>query len=374
MQAQELALELSLDPTSVHGNSIRRGKHQGETLAGPKPLPSNLRFKSSSPSFPDELMFTFTGTTKKITAVIVNAWASLTRKVYGSGLLAFHAFCNARNISEAEHAPVKSITLASFIATMAGLYSGKTICNYVYGVRAWHILHGSPWIINEPEILALLTVSVTLTPISSKRAPHQPFTIEHICEVRKVLDLTKPLDAAFFACLTTTFYTASRLGEFTIPSINQFDSNRHATIDGVSEVTNRNGFRVKAFILPITKTEKEPMSVSWVTQQGLSDPEEGWLNHIKINNPDSSDHAQNLPHFSGHSLRIGATLEYLLRGVPFEVMKAKGRWKSNAFLIYLRRYAQILAPYIQDKPSLHAAFVHLTSQEAPINNPLLPSR
>ncbi|EGN93851.1 hypothetical protein SERLA73DRAFT_63234 [Serpula lacrymans var. lacrymans S7.3] len=227
---------------------------------------------------------------EKITAVIVNAWASLTRKVYGSGLLAFHAFCNARNISEAEHAPVKSITLASFIATMAGLYSGKTICNYVYGVRAWHILHGSPWIINEPEILALLTVSVTLTPISSKRAPHQPFTIEHICEVRKVLDLTKPLDAAFFACLTTTFYTASRLGEFTIPSINQFDSNRHATIDGVSEVTNRNGFRVKAFILPITKTEKEPMSVSWVTQQGLSDPEEGWLNHIKINNPDSSDH------------------------------------------------------------------------------------
>jgi hypothetical protein len=28
----------------------------------------------------------------------------------------------------------------------------------------------------------------------------------------------------------------------------------------------------------------------------------------------------------GHGLWIGGTLEYLLRGVPFDVVKAMGRW------------------------------------------------
>jgi hypothetical protein len=45
---------------------------------------------------------------------------------------------------------------------------------------------------------------------------------------------------------------------------------------------------------------------------------------------------------------IGATLEYLLRGMPFEVMKVKGRWASNAFLVY------------QTKHEVHKNFIRLT--------------
>ncbi|KIK98422.1 hypothetical protein PAXRUDRAFT_134233, partial [Paxillus rubicundulus Ve08.2h10] len=60
------------------------------------------------------------------------------------------------------------------------------------------------------------------------------------------------------------------------------------------------------------------------------------------------------------STRIGSTLEYLLRNVPFDVIKVKGRWASNAFLIYLRRHAQILTPYMQAQPSLHESFLRLT--------------
>jgi hypothetical protein len=45
-------------------------------------------------------------------------------------------------------------------------------------------------------------------------------------------------------------------------------------------------------------------------------------------------------------------LEYLLRGVPFDVVKAMGRWSSEAFTIYLWDHATILAPYIQASPVL----------------------
>ena len=51
-----------------------------------------------------------------------------------------------------------------------------------------------------------------------------------------------------------------------------------------------------------------------------------------------------------HRICIGATLEYLLRGVPFDAMKVKGRWASNAFQLYLRKHNQILAPYMQLMP------------------------
>ncbi|KZT18308.1 hypothetical protein NEOLEDRAFT_1030631, partial [Neolentinus lepideus HHB14362 ss-1] len=62
----------------------------------------------------------------------------------------------------------------------------------------------------------------------------------------------------------------------------------------------------------------------------------------------------------GHGIRIGATLEYLLRGVPFDVVKVKGRWASDAFILYLRKHAQILAPYMQAVPEVHEHFVRYT--------------
>jgi hypothetical protein len=55
----------------------------------------------------------------------------------------------------------------------------------------------------------------------------------------------------------------------------------------------------------------------------------------------------------GHGIRIGAVLEYLLRGMPFEVMKSKGRWASDSFERYLRKHAQILAPYCRRRHRQH---------------------
>ena len=63
---------------------------------------------------------------------------------------------------------------------------------------------------------------------------------------------------------------------------------------------------------------------------------------------------------SGHSLRIGGTLEYLLRGIDFPVVRVKGRWASEtAFTGYLREHGQILAPYMQANPELQNHFIRL---------------
>jgi hypothetical protein len=56
----------------------------------------------------------------------------------------------------------------------------------------------------------------------------------------------------------------------------------------------------------------------------------------------------------GHGIRIGATLFYLLLGLPMEAVKVMGRWSSDAFLRYLRKHAQILTPLIQANPRVRA--------------------
>ncbi|KAF8816900.1 hypothetical protein BYT27DRAFT_7247793 [Phlegmacium glaucopus] len=184
-----------------------------------------------------------------------------------------------------------------------------------------------------------------LAPPDSKRKKHRPYMTEFIATIKLHLKLDTPLDAAVFACLTTCFYAAARLGKFT------------------------------------TSTQGE--DVYWAKQEGDTDPATALKHHLLLNAPLHDNHlfaykhknghrpltktkflervalaarAAGLEPLQGHGIRIGATLEYLLCGIPFNVMKAKGRWASDAFLLYLTKHAQVLAPYMQAVPQVHKTF------------------
>jgi hypothetical protein len=140
----------------------------------------------------------------KIRDVMVHAYAESTWECYGSGLLVFHVFCDSKLIPEEQRAPASHILISLFISEMAGHYSGKTVSNYVHGVRAWHTLHGVPWTLGgDTEIDTLLKAATSLTPPSQKRAKRDPYTIPLITSIRDHLNPNDPLDAAVFACLTS---------------------------------------------------------------------------------------------------------------------------------------------------------------------------
>jgi len=130
--------------------------------------------------------------------------------------------------------------------------------------------------------------------------------------------------------------------------------------------------------IPHTKVSPQGKDVCWAKQDGPIDPNTALAHHLETNDPPQDSHlfayrqknthrpltkskflaelakatcAAGLEPLQGHGIRIGSTLEYLLRGVPFDVMKVKGRWSSDAFMLYLRKHAQILAPYIQAVPA-----------------------
>ncbi|TFY59650.1 hypothetical protein EVJ58_g5647, partial [Rhodofomes roseus] len=315
----------------------------------------------------------------RIQEVLEHAWADSTLEVYGSGLLAFHIMCDRRGIPEHERAPVRDETIQLFIATLAGSYNGDTIRNYVYGVRAWHILHRVPWTRNKDELETLLRGALRLTPATSQRKRRLPWTVEFLTAVAAELHRDTPLGAAVWACATVGFFSLARLGELTTKTLTGFDPELHATRKLVKQEADRNGLPVWTIKLPRSKSAATGESISFAAQDGIVDPEAALNAHFRINDP-GADNAifayqhtdkrgrSRLRHLTkkdfleaitaaakrasiepleGHGMRIGGTLEYLLRGIPFDVVKTMGRWQSNAFQLYLRKHAQILAPYLQ---------------------------
>ncbi|KAJ7648789.1 hypothetical protein DFH06DRAFT_1423530, partial [Mycena polygramma] len=174
--------------------------------------------------------------------------------------------------------------------------------------------------------------------------------------------------------------------EFTVRTLTSFDPSIHVKPSDVSDVVDRNNLQQTNFALPRTKSAPEGESVYWAEQNGPTDPKSAFRNHLAVNSPPANHALFSYLHGSGrrpltksafrkriadafksadipfihvHGIRIGSTLEYLLRGIPMDVMKAKGRWASDAFTIYLRRHAQIMAPYMQAEPQLHANILRI---------------
>jgi len=313
----------------------------------------------------------------RVKSVVIQGWSEQTRASYGAGLLVYHVFCDSRNIPEQERAPANTNLISMFISILSGLYSGRTIHGYIYGVRAWHTVNGLPWALHEDQISTMLKGATKLAPPNTKQDRWQPVTVEIIAAIGRTLTLNEPFDAAFFACLTIVFYSAARVGEFTLRRLTAFNPAEHITLAHVRDDTDRNGFHTKVFALPRTKSSQNGEEVNWARQSGPTDPLTAFENHLKVNSPPIDgplfaykkdrthrpltrqtfiSHLKKAAKMAGHDdvqghgIRIGATLEYLLRGIPFDVMKVKGRWASDAFRLYLRKHNQILAPYMQAMP------------------------
>ena len=190
---------------------------------------------------------------------------------------------------------------------------------------------------------------------------------------------TVPLDVAVFTCLTSAFWSTVRLGKLTMQNLTTFNSANHIKRSDLSERVDRNGFKTITIHVPKTKVSLTwGEDLYWARQDGPSDPESPLQRHLTLNSPDEGFHlfryengkgkkipltkTNFLKHMKvtttkvklsalpGHSICIGSTLEYLLRSLPFNIMKAKGRWSSDAFHQYLCDHTTILAPYMQSAP------------------------
>jgi len=149
-------------------------------------------------------------------------------------------------------------------------------------------------------------------------------------------------------------------GRIYISNLSSFKPELHVKRSNIHLEEDRSHNNVTVSLIPRTKTAPHGEDVSMARQNGDTDPIAALDNHFRVNNPlfnsalFSYRHGQGyrpLTRYAfestitsaclkagieipvhGHSIRIGATLEYLLRGISFEAVKVIRRWKSDAFL------------------------------------------
>lgn len=105
----------------------------------------------------------------RIQQVLANGYADSTLETYAAGLLAFHVFCDLRDIPKDQRAPCSSDLLNAWIATMAGHFAGASVRNYVHGLRAWHIIHSVEWNIDKASFDTIIHGAERLQPDRARR-------------------------------------------------------------------------------------------------------------------------------------------------------------------------------------------------------------
>lgn len=175
-----------------------------------------------------------------------------------------------------------------------------------------------------------------------------------------------------------------------MPNLKAFNAHFHVKISDICKVVDQNGACVTATHIPRIKTNQTHGEDTFWAQQGSPTcPEAALQNYICVNSPQSNEYlfsytfkgercpltkmifirtitaaaeAAEIPSIRGHAFQIEGTLEYLLQGFSFETVKIKGRWSSDAFLVYLHHHAEVMAPYMQAKDELHTQFFQLLSK------------
>ena len=210
-----------------------------------------------------------------------------------------------------------------------------------------------------------------LTPCTSKHPKCPPMTIEDIKAIQAFLDLDNPYNTTIYVCMVIVFYSIAHLGEFTVTAITKFDPTKHITHQTVLFLKDQHELPVIKFTLPSTKCAPDGKDVQCTPQRGcISDPESALRKHFHINPAPPNAHLFAWKHpknslcllsktqfisqitpiikqcsladLKGHSLRIGRTLFYLLKDIPFDIVKVMGRWVGKVFTLYLHHHALVL--------------------------------
>ncbi|KAJ3755149.1 hypothetical protein EV360DRAFT_50275 [Lentinula raphanica] len=307
--------------------------------------------------------------------------AESTKSSYAAGLLRFHQFCDLEKIPHMLRMPASETLVLGFIGHYMGSVSGSTIRSWLSGIRAWHIQHGVPWALDSSQELKVARAGARIAGAHHRRPVRNPITLTHMIALVLNIDFNIPFHCAAWAVACMAFWGCRRLGELTIPKVDGLDPGLHALHSTtINFAHNSDGStRSVSFHIPWTKTTREQGATVTATGQSGSlkvlCPAQAMRRYLDTNKNvppsfslfaylDNTGHPRNmvksvfmsfcnsiwakvsLDNVHGHSFRIGGAVELLLAGVSPEVVAATGGWTSLAFLLYWRRFEEIIPTHI----------------------------
>ncbi|KAJ7754012.1 hypothetical protein B0H16DRAFT_1316577 [Mycena metata] len=311
----------------------------------------------------------------KVEYALHHGWAGSTLNNFGHAVNRFLGFCGSEGIPPELQLPADEFVLCAFAASSAGIHAGSTARNNIAALKAWHVAQGVEWK-GSSRLHYVLAGVENLAPDSSKRPPRPPINAAMLRALYHGLDFQIPTDVAVFAAACVAFWGQCRLGEL-LPTSRSLEATKFLPTRSSISRSRRND-RATILRLPRTKTKKNGDDVTLVAQSSPINPQTALHAHLTVNNLTDSiplfayrtaaGHSvltkskflarcneiwqrAGYPRTTGHSFRIGGTTELLLAGVSPDVVKAMGRWSSDAFHKYWRS--------LEDLAPLHAEFLRV---------------
>ncbi|KDN36645.1 hypothetical protein RSAG8_10687, partial [Rhizoctonia solani AG-8 WAC10335] len=281
-----------------------------------------------------------------------HALAPRTLSNYTSAVTRFTSWCDNNQVPVCDRFPATDSTLSRYAASFAGSAAGSTAANAISALKTWHALNGAPWN-GGPQLPLVLRGVANLAPESSRRPERPGVSRDMLIQLYERLDHKNPLHAAVFAAATVAFWGQCRLGELLGTSRRVHNPKTYPSRSSLASTP------IRDIVIP--------------HQIGPADPIRALSNHLEVNcDAKPWDHlfafqsskngvfrcltkevflricndvwrALGHPRITGHCFRIGGTNAYMESGVAADIVKSKGRWESDAFLVYWRNKNRLAA-------------------------------
>jgi hypothetical protein len=352
-----------------HGGQLSRRHDRPQPYISRIPVPH-----TSLPSHPSTIPLELQ---RRAAEVEDAAVSDSTRRKDASRLHEFLVFCRGLGINHENALPAQEDLLIAWAASYAGRFAGKTVGAKISAIKKEHERRGLFWQ-GGARLRQTIKGIEELRPASSFRSKRAPVTITMLMDLNGALSRTSGLDICVRAICLLSFFGQLRSGELLPPTqhLQKFDPRRHATFSHIAESSSQSG--ACNLHLPWSKTQKARGDDVWIPRQEAPlDPIHALHKHyiknkLRMNHPIAAYRDSNgalvaltrskfirrinqilratnkhHPRITGHCFRIGGTTFYLVSGVPPDIVKKFGRWRSQAFLEYWRCLDHLGAIHIE---------------------------
>jgi hypothetical protein len=300
----------------------------------------------------------------KAYAYYSNGISTSTHRTYASGVKNFLFFCQQQSVCLISPMVVTESLLCLWISWLAGHISSNTIRIYLYGVRDWMLAYGVTCSLPSMIILKRTFIGIRRTHIgNTSRLIRLPITIPILRSMFLYLDLNIHDDRVVWCAMCLAVSIMLRAGEFTSSTTNghmytpmlkahlYFNESvrSHYYIMLAKSKTDKYGVGIK---LPVFATYDItcPYTAMWrlMSCYPAHLRNTAPLFTMSNNNPLTkyvfmsrvsqllNKAGYNSKLFSGHSFRKGGATSMALMGVADHIIQYIGRWRSNAYKLYIQ--------------------------------------
>ena len=288
-------------------------------------------------------------------------FAESTKRSYGSLLHTYLSFCEDHQLPAL---PATDINIGRYIAYLAPSKTPSSIQQYLTVIRLLHLEFNLPHPLQDNHHITSLLKAVKRDKGSGHRYK-LTLSCSHMAAMLPYLNLKKVSDAQLWSLLLACFFGMLRISNVTVPQLNNWAPAKSITRSDIDfhpngcilnmRWTKTLQFRERVLqtALPSLSSELCPTSalLNFITLAGDVPPDApAWAyidqsGQLKVPTPASvrsrlhsliSALGLSTSDFNTHSLRRSGASHLLSAGVPLEVIKILGDWKSDSVFRYLK--------------------------------------